>query len=303
MKQKTKNIDVGVIVGRFQSYELHEGHKELISFVKKNHHRTVIILGLSPLKTTYRNPLDFQARKQMIQEEFPDIDVLYIKDMSSDTQWSKNLDMIIDDIVGPSCSVALYGSRDSFIDSYKGKYETIALESNVYQSASANRELISKTTQPNKDFRKGVIWATYNRFPTAYTTVDVAIFNETYDKILLGRKAGENKYRLIGGFSDVKSDSFEEDARREVYEETGLEVGNITYVSSILIDDWRYRNEKDKIKTILFTAKVIFGKAEANDDIEEIRWFDFSLICSDDSVIIDAHKPLINILKNKAKGN
>lgn len=299
MKTKTeaKKADVGIIVGRFQSFELHEGHKELINHVKENHHRTIIILGLSPVKTTIYNPLDFQARKQMIQEGFPEIDVLYIKDTPSDDVWSKNLDTIISDIVGPNNTVALYGSRDSFISYYHGKYQTVELESNVYQSATTQRELISKTTQPNKDFRKGVIWATHNRYPTVYTTVDIAVFNDDYTKILLGRKEGEKRYRFIGGFADPNSDCFEQDAKREVMEETGLEVGDIKYIGSKKVDDWRYKAEKDKIKTLLFIAKVVHGKAEANDDIEEIRWFDVDKLTTND--IVSVHIPLMEMLKDK----
>ncbi len=51
-----------------------------------------------------------------------------------------------------------------------------------------------------------------------------------------------------------------EDAKREVQEEAGVEVGNITYLGSTLINDWRYRGEIDKIKTALFVAKYVFGK-------------------------------------------
>jgi len=28
------------------------------------------------------------------------------------------------------------------------------------------------------EFRSGVVWAAYNRFPTTFPTVDIAIFNE-----------------------------------------------------------------------------------------------------------------------------
>jgi bifunctional NMN adenylyltransferase/nudix hydrolase len=45
------------------------------------------------------------------------------------------------------------------------------------------------------------------------------------------------------------------------------------YVGSRKIDDWRYREEKDKIITILFKTKFLFGKPEGSDDLEEAKWF------------------------------
>jgi len=60
----------------------------------------------------YRNnPLDFAARKQMLQEVYSDIDVVYIKDSKSDELWSRKLDEVVRDLIGPSMTAVLYGSR------------------------------------------------------------------------------------------------------------------------------------------------------------------------------------------------
>jgi bifunctional NMN adenylyltransferase/nudix hydrolase len=125
-------------------------------------------------------------------------------------------------------------------------------------------------------------------------TVDVAIFNEDYTKILLGKKANEDQYRLIGGFADPGSDSYEADARREVREETGLSITDPEYIGSYRIDDWRYRGEPDrKIKTLLFVAKVFSGSARAADDIAEVRWFEIDDLHPAADWVIPNHRPLI----------
>ena len=69
--------DTGVVVGRFQVDDLHEGHKTFIDVVRKAHPRVIIFLGLSPAKCSTNNPLDYDSRKKMINRHYPDINVLY----------------------------------------------------------------------------------------------------------------------------------------------------------------------------------------------------------------------------------
>jgi len=80
-------------------------------------------------------------------------------------------------------------------------------------------------------------------------------------------------------------------------EETGLEVSDPEYLSSFTVNDWRYRSEVDKIKTLFFKCKVIFGRPQANDDICEVRWFDFDENVR--SFIIEEHLPLFDLLLKK----
>lgn len=265
--------DLGIIVGRFQVPELHEGHKDFINFIKNRHEKVVIFLGLSPLKCTINNPLDFEARKQMLLEFDKNLTVLYIKDTMDDRVWSEKLDEMISDLLGPNQNAILYGSRDSFIKHYFGKFKTYEYEQKIFISGTDIRNKISAKVKASKDFRHGVIWATNNQWPIAIPTVDMAIFsNENKDELLLGRKKNENKYRFIGGFVSPK-ETFEEAAIRESNEETNLEIGNLQYLKSFFIDDWRYKNEKNKITTAFFMAQKIFGRPEPGDDIYELRWF------------------------------
>lgn len=298
MKEKTKKADVGIIVGRFQCHELHEAHIDLIQTVCNKHDRVIIFLGNSPLRNTIKNPLDFRSRRIMINEVFPDIEVLYIKDVRDDIVWSTQLDLLIQDCITPNQTVLLYGSRDSFLSAYNGKYDVCELESDTFISATEIRKKVSNNYFPSSDYRAGMISATSHRYPICYQTVDVAIFNDE-GKILLGKKPNETKYRFIGGFSDPKSNSLEEDVRREVMEEANIEIGDITYIASMLIDDWRYENEVDKIKTALFSVKYIHGRPEASDDISEVKWFEFNKFANENlakEIIVEEHLPLMRKL-------
>lgn len=263
---------VGIIIGRFQTNELHEGHKHIIREVTQRHKRVIIFLGVSVIPSTKRNPLDFFTRKVMIENEFPGITVLSIPDVRDDKIWSKNLDKRINEIVLNE-SVILYGSRDSFIKAYTGTYKVEELEAISYQSATVIRNDLTTETLSSKDFRTGVIYGINHRYTTCYPTIDVAI-TDGNDRLLLARKDGEKLWRFIGGFIDPAKDSTAESAvKRETAEETHLEVDGIEYISSVRVDDWRYRSEVDKIMTFFYSAKYIFGKPEPDDDIVELRWF------------------------------
>jgi len=70
MQIKLPTADVGVIIGRFQVAELHDGHHMIISSVLERHKKVLIFLGSTPdVLVTKQNPLDFLTRQQMIQEK------------------------------------------------------------------------------------------------------------------------------------------------------------------------------------------------------------------------------------------
>lgn len=296
--------DIGVIVGRFQVPTLTEGHRSLIDYVVKNHKYTIIFIGTSPVLLSKKNPLNYISREQMIREAYPTTITAPLADCRTNQQWSDNLDKKIRELI-PMGNVVLYGSRDSFIDSYKGTFKTEFFEIVESISGTELRDAVASETKPTSDFRAGIIYANHNRYPISYTTVDIAItrqkliggeLQEGVYEVLLGRKPAEVLFRFIGGFSDPEDENFEAAARREAHEEAGgLELGDFKYLGSFKVNDWRYAREGDQIKTILFHATYVFGRAEAGDDIAEVEWFD--LADFKEESIVGEHRPLLTCLK------
>lgn len=263
----------GVIVGRFQVHELHDGHMELIRTVRGLHNRVIIFLGVSPVLASRRNPLDFITRKRMIQAAFPDVTVLSMPDMVSDDAWSKELDKRIKEVAGIG-EVTLYGGRDSFVPVYTGEFKPIELPLHIHKSGEDVRAEVSSTVMASPDFRAGVIYAATNQYPKVVTCVDIAILSNS-GKLLLARKPHEKLWRFVGGHAYVNSTSFEDDAYREVQEETGLTLdAGLSYLGSFNIEDWRYKKEIDRVRTIFYIGYNTFGAAQAKDDIDEVHWFD-----------------------------
>ena len=296
MKTTENNAEVGIIVARFQTPFLHDGHKEILETVRSNHPRVVIFLGNSFIKYTVNNPFDFAIRKAMIEESYKDVEILYIDDVGDNELWSKNLDRQIQKLLGANLHAVLYGSRDSFINGYKGKYPTIELIPSKFISASEIRREAGIRAKHTLDFRLGMVHVLQAQFPSFKLTVDMAIMNFDTQELLLARKPGRTTLCFVGGFSDpAKDKSAEGAAARETLEETGLEVDAYTYIGSSLVDDLRYRKEVDKIMTAFYLMKYNGGTPKADDDIEFVCWRKLSDI--KDEEVSPSHQPLLKKLR------
>lgn len=292
---------IGVIIARFQSPYLHEGHKSLIESVRGAHNKIVIVLGISPILGSRRNPLDFPTREKMIKKEYPDLVVLPLSDHPLDTRWSQNLDDLLRNTFVGSKFI-LYGSRDSFISYYSGQYETQELPESGDYNSTVIRQKISDKVMDSESFRVGVIYAYSNTYLKVYPTVDIALFRHSKKEILLGRKNIDNKWRLLGGFSDPTDDSYEMAAARELREECGpVETTPMHYEASLRVNDWRYRREEDKIITTLFSTDYTGGEVKGSDDIAEVKWFTLKELSEmlENKSIAEEHYPQFDVLMKR----
>jgi len=273
-----EEYEVGVIVARMQVPKLHDAHRILINKVCSHHKKVIIFLGVPVVEQTKRNPLDFATRKAMIQAEWPDITILPLRDQRENKDWSYILDQKIPEPYG-NIKTILYGSRESFIPFYQGRYPTIELiGNNDLTSGTAIRNEVARELITTEDGRRGVIYANYGRYPVIMPCADIVVYDPTNDTILLGRKPRENQFRFIGGHVEVTDSCYEAAALKELSEEAkGITVcentDTLTYICSGKIKDWRHVNETSEIFSTLFLATKMSGTAEAADDIEEVKWF------------------------------
>lgn len=113
---------------------------------------------------------------------------------------------------------------------------------------------------------------TCGRFDNRGVSIDAVIIKDT--KILL-IKRGSQPYKGFwgtpGGYVDW-DESAEETVKREVKEETGLEV---IKTSLIGVYSNPTRHPKQTIN-IVYIAYVASGEAKASDDATEVKWFPIS---------------------------
>lgn len=286
----------GVIVGRFQTPHLTNGHKFLIDSVYKLHKSIIIFVGVHKSQSTKRNPLDFINRKLMIQRSYPEAIILPINDHVNDDVWSENLDDAISTITDDAI---LYGSRESFLSYYSGRFTKELIHSDITDNATSVRTSVINNPVDSEDFRKGVIYGVSNRFPSPFLTVDIAMIKENKE-VLLGKKDGEKHYRFVGGFVDSTDDSILSAAKRELLEEVGnIEVADFEIIGETKINDWRYKHDEENIFTVLCKCKYIFGHTKASDDIAHLEWIKIEDL--EKIEFMTEHKKLQTILINNLK--
>ncbi len=279
-KQEVKGT-VGVLVGRFQTPELLEGHREVLDrFYATKHDRHVIIIGLSVLKNTYENPLDFNLRRDMIWKEYKkDAEIYYLHDCNGDDVWSEELDAAVEKFA-EGRPVTIYGTHETVVSPYKGKHEVVPLEASSCTNWDEYCRAKGREGLDLKAFRWGACWATRQHYPTGYGTVDCAIFeDDTMTQLYLAKKPKEKLWRFVGGFIDPEKDNdINDTAKREAFEETNLEcriVGTSCY-KTFKVNDWRYAKEKDKIFTHLYIMVKSGGVKRPKDDVSDVKAFDLT---------------------------
>jgi 8-oxo-dGTP diphosphatase len=93
-------------------------------------------------------------------------------------------------------------------------------------------------------------------------------------RILLARRAGEvfnSAWDLPGGFVDGDEHPLDT-IRRELHEETGLEVEPLEFLG-VWMDRYSEDESGPSTLNLYWTARVAGGEPEAADDVSELRWF------------------------------
>lgn len=295
-------MKIGVIIARCQLPNPHEGHLDFFNQVSLLCDQMVFCLGITPVKMSNKDPLNFETRRIMLQRFFPKAEFYPLFDQADNSVWSKKLDDLLIK-THPYDDIVLYGSRGSFIDKYSGKFETIELEAkNPKHNATEIRNEIANTIIDSVNYRTGIIAASFDRYPISYQTVDIAIIDFDKHKILLGQKPDETLWRFPGGFVDPIDETLEFAAHREASEEiVNTELDDMTYITSMRISDWRYKDREDKIMTAFFACHYVFGACQAGDDLAHTKWVDLnSFIDIEQSnplnILIDGHYQLMQKL-------
>jgi 8-oxo-dGTP diphosphatase len=115
---------------------------------------------------------------------------------------------------------------------------------------------------------------TYN-YPRPCVTVDVVLLTkEAAPRVLLIRRGGEpfaGAWALPGGFVNM-DETLEKSARRELEEETGLKVGELTQLHTFGDPG---RDPRSRTISVVYLGYVHASSASATagDDASEVRWF------------------------------
>lgn len=93
-------------------------------------------------------------------------------------------------------------------------------------------------------------------------------------RVLLARRANEpfkDRWDLPGGFLEEGEHPLD-GVRRELREETGLEVAPLTFLG-VWMDQYPYGTHTASTLNLYWTARVLRGSPEPADDVSELAWF------------------------------
>ena len=295
-------MKTAVIIGRFQVPSLHPAHMAIIQkAVDLATEHIIIMIGTTGMNPTDSDPLSYEDRVAMIDDVIDTLDVqvevsvIPLKDIPfSNVKWSEAVDKRVSSLSGADAQFIV--GRDSFMPHYKGEYLAIEVDAvGDYSGESIRRNMVVRHTS---EYRKGKIIAqTEKPYANIYPTVDALVHRKLEGKgieLLLGKKHGEETWRMPGGFLDVNDASMEVACAREVREECGdLEIGVPQYFMSCKVNDRRYAKSKDTVYTTVFTVPYVYGTAIAGDDLEIVAWHTLADIREGMVPLLDGHKHVI----------
>jgi len=102
-----------------------------------------------------------------------------------------------------------------------------------------------------------------------------AVVTDDAGRVLLVRRAGppfEGAWDLPGGFVEEREHPLET-LRRELLEETGLEV-EVDLFLGMWMDAYSEDESGSSTLNLYWTAHVVGGDEQADDDVAELRWFE-----------------------------
>lgn len=101
--------------------------------------------------------------------------------------------------------------------------------------------------------------------------VGVLIYRDNGDIFLVKSKRWSNKWLIPGGHIDF-GEKMEDTAKREIKEETNLDISDIKFLDA---EDGIFPPELNKKKHFIylhFTARFAGGEVNLNDEAEEYKW-------------------------------
>ena len=130
-----------------------------------------------------------------------------------------------------------------------------------------------------------------NKASLRHVTIDALILNKERDKLLLEKRAKHlshgSKWCLPGGFLE-RNETTHQAIAREILEETGYEVSKSELFR---INDKPDRKGEDRQNvTFVFLVIVSEKTGSSDDEVQELKWFEFEKIPSGEEFAFDHHE-------------
>lgn len=299
-------FDASVLIGRFQPFHL--GHAHLLAKALELAPQVYVVLGSAFKAPSAKNPFSWEARARMISDCLtPDqrsrVHFLPVRDYYDDVLWSGAVKDALESAHVAGSRIALVGHRKDPSSYYLslfphwnyvaaglcGDHNATRIRNLVFeQGAEADLEgflpwavqahLKAWMQSPSFEAMREEYFsiqssrATYG--PGPFITLDALVCAE--DHVLLvkrGHAPGKGLFAIPGGFLDAH-ERLQSGAKRELLEETGLDLGALAHeYRGFQVFDHPDRSQRGRIIThafhfVLPERQPVLG----SDDAAEAEW-------------------------------
>ncbi len=105
------------------------------------------------------------------------------------------------------------------------------------------------------------------------------------------------KWGVVGGFME-RDESCQEAAEREIYEETGWEVKDISLIA--INDNPNRPNEDRQNIAFIFVCQAVKQTGKPDWEADEVKWFDLDEVPNDEQIAFD-HADFIKLYRQYLK--
>lgn len=275
------NKKTGLYIGRFQPF--HKGHLNYILQIAKEADRIIIGIGSSQYSRTIENPFSADERRMMIElsvkKSLDDYVIVNIPDIHDYSRWVEHVEKLC-----PEFDIAYTGNQIVKTLLEEKGYKVLSPKGSRFISASQIRDMISKNQDWQKfvppevihvintikgvDRIKRIYRSERERFPRTAVDVIIELYNheEKFKGIVLvNRKYAPNGMAMPGGMQEY-GEAIETTAKREIKEETGLEI--------IALEPLEFRSNPNRdprghVNSMVFIGKA-YGKPRAGSDAKNV---------------------------------
>lgn len=297
-------MKLGVLIGRFQVPEMHEGHRFIVKRMQEQCDEVLILFGSANRARSVKNPFTYKERTTAAHNLFPGVWTAPLNDyLYNDSQWMADVAATIALMQAEikhvcrydqELKIVLYGHHKDGNDYLKWfpQYEYVNINSDIDVSGTEVRNsfmhMLPENVQADAAYfiKERITFKDYP-YPDSLNICCADAVVECLGHILLIKRKftpGAGSWALPGGHKNT-NETFLQCALRELKEETNLRIPEPVLIGSIkstrLFDNPR---RSSGIPKLTLAAHIVvkpnpdgsLPRANGSDDAAETRWLPVS---------------------------
>lgn len=293
---------LGVLIGRFQVPQMHEGHRFIVRRMLEQCDEVLILFGSANRTRSVKNPFTYRERREATHRLFPSVITAPLNDyLYNDSQWMADVAATIQGVLESVTSdhqenfeVVLYGHHKDGNDYLKWfpQYDYVNINSDIDISGTEVRNSFMHLLPENVQADAAYFAKereTFNKYPypaSLNICCGDAVVECLGHILLIKRKftPGAGNWALPGGHKNT-NETFLECALRELAEETNLRIPLPVLLGSIkstrLFDSPKRSSGIPKLTVAVHMVVKpnpdgSLPRANGSDDAAETSWVPIS---------------------------